>query len=83
MAQSSWRNPETGTRRAMQLIGFDTESGVMGFPGLSKLIETLKQPDTLAFDRRSYGPLGICVIRAKWLPRTPRESWDSGRSNHG
>ncbi len=58
MAQSSWRNPETGTRRAMQLIGFDTESGVMGFPGLAPLIETLKQPDTFAFDRRSRPEFG-------------------------
>jgi putative ABC transport system permease protein len=58
MAQSSWRNPESGTRRSMQMIGFDTESGVMGFPGLAALIETLKQPDTLAFDRRSRPEFG-------------------------
>jgi putative ABC transport system permease protein len=58
MAQSSWRNPETGTRRSMQMIGFDTESGVMGFPGLASLIETLKAPDTIAFDRRSRPEFG-------------------------
>ena len=58
MAQSSWRNPETGTRRAMQMIGFDTESGVMGFPGLASLIQTLKEPDTLAFDQRSRPEFG-------------------------
>ena len=58
MAQATWRNPETGTRRAMQIIGFDTEAGVMGFPGLAPLIETLKQPETLAFDIRSRPEFG-------------------------
>jgi putative ABC transport system permease protein len=58
MAQASWRNPESGTRRAVQMIGFDTEAGVMGFPGLAPLIEALKRPDTLAFDRRSRPEFG-------------------------
>ena len=58
LAQTSWRNPETGTRRAMQMIGFDTETGVMGFPGLAALVETLKRPDTMAFDRRSRPEFG-------------------------
>jgi putative ABC transport system permease protein len=58
--QSVWRNPATGTRRVVQLIGFDTESGAMDLPGLRPLIDQLKQPDTLAFDRRSrpeFGPI--------------------------
>jgi len=60
LAQATWRNPESGARRAVQLVGFDTESGVMDFPGLAPLIETLKRPDTMAFDRRSrpeFGPV--------------------------
>ncbi|MBL6454926.1 FtsX-like permease family protein [Belnapia sp. T6] len=58
LAQATWRNPENGSRRAVQLVGFDTESGVMEFPGLAPLIETLKRPDTLAFDRRSRPEFG-------------------------
>ncbi len=58
MAQSAWRNPENGSRRAMQLIGFDMEAGVMGFPGLAPLLEALKRPDTLAFDSRSRPEFG-------------------------
>ena len=58
MAQTAWRNPETGTRRSVQIIGYDTESGVMGFTGLEPLVETLKQPDTIAFDRRSRPEFG-------------------------
>jgi putative ABC transport system permease protein len=58
LAQATWRNPESGTRRAVQLVGFDTESGVMDFPGLAPLVETLKRPDTIAFDRRSRPEFG-------------------------
>jgi putative ABC transport system permease protein len=58
LAQASWRNPETGMRRAVQLIGFDTEAGVMDFPGLAPLADALKRPDTVAFDRRSRPEFG-------------------------
>jgi putative ABC transport system permease protein len=58
LAQATWRNPETGTRRPIQLIGFDTESGVMDFPGLAPLADALKRPDTLAFDGRSRPEFG-------------------------
>ena len=58
LAQASWRNPETGFRRAVQLIGFDTEAGVMDFPGLAPLVDALKRPDTVAFDRRSRPEFG-------------------------
>lgn len=61
LAQASWRNPETGRRRAVQLIGLDAEAGAVGFTGLAPLVEALKQPDTVAFDLRSrpeFGPVG-------------------------
>ncbi|MFC7475532.1 ABC transporter permease DevC [Dankookia sp. GCM10030260] len=58
LAQATWRNPENGTRRAVQLVGFDVEAGVMDFPGLAPLIETLKRPDTMAFDLRSRPEFG-------------------------
>ncbi len=60
LAQTSWRNPVTGARRAIQLVGFDTEAGAVSFPGLSTLIQDLKRPDTVAFDSRSrpeFGPV--------------------------
>jgi len=60
LAQASWRHPETGIRRVIQLVGFDTESGAMAFPGLAKLIEDLKRADTIAFDslsRPEFGPI--------------------------
>lgn len=58
LAQSTWRNPENGTRRAIQLVGFDVEARVMDFPGLAPLIEALKRPDAMAFDRRSRPEFG-------------------------
>nr|WP_314072551.1 ABC transporter permease DevC [uncultured Roseococcus sp.] len=61
LAQSTWRNPETGRRRAVQLIGLDAGAGAVDFPGLAGIVEALKRPDTLAFDTRSrpeFGPIG-------------------------
>ena len=58
LAQASWRNPENGSKRAVQLIGFDTEAGVMDFPGLAPLVDTLKRADTVAFDARSRPEFG-------------------------
>jgi putative ABC transport system permease protein len=58
LAQASWRNPENGTRRAIQLIGVDTAAGVLDFPGLAPLVDALKRADTVAFDARSRPEFG-------------------------
>ena len=58
LAFAAWRNPESGIRRAIQLIGFDTEAGALAFPGLEDVIEALKRPDTMAFDRKSRPEFG-------------------------
>ena len=58
LAQATWRNPENGSRRPIQIIGFDLEAGVMDFPGLAPLIERLKRPDSMAFDLRSRPEFG-------------------------
>jgi len=58
LAQATWRNPENGSRRAIQLIGVDTDAGVLDFPGLSSMLEALKRPDTVAFDGRSRPEFG-------------------------
>ena len=49
-----------GSKRALQLVGFDTEAGAVAFPGLAALVDALKRPDTMAFDDRSrpeFGPI--------------------------
>jgi putative ABC transport system permease protein len=66
LGQASWRNPETGARRSVQLVGFDMLSGVMDFPGLAALTDALKRPDTVAFDARSRPEFGN-------IPRLLRE----------
>ncbi len=58
LSQAAWRNPENGSRRLIQLVGFDMEAGAMDFPGLAPLIDALKRPDTIAFDRRSRPEFG-------------------------
>jgi putative ABC transport system permease protein len=60
LAQATWRNPVDGSRRTIQLIGVDTEAGVLDFPGLAPVVEQLKRADTVAFDTRSrpeFGPV--------------------------
>jgi putative ABC transport system permease protein len=61
LAQATFRNPENGGRRAVQLIGLDAEGGAVDFVGLgAEVIEALKRPDTAAFDARSrpeFGPV--------------------------
>ncbi|GGG21085.1 ABC transporter [Caldovatus sediminis] len=71
MAQVSWRNPETGARRMIQLVGFDMEAGAMRFPGLEAVAEALKRPDTVAFDIRSrpeFGDVAGLLARAGGAP---------------
>lgn len=72
MAQSTWRNPESGERRTIQLVGFDVEAGAMRFEGLERVAEALKRPDTVAFDRRSrpeFGPVeAMLAARGGPLP---------------
>jgi putative ABC transport system permease protein len=58
LAQATWRNPENGSRRAIQLIGVDVDAGVLEFPGLAPLVDALKRPDTIAFDTRSRPEFG-------------------------
>ena len=58
LAQSTWRNPEDGSRRTIQLIGFDVEAGAMAFTGLAEVAAALKQPDSAAFDLRSRPEFG-------------------------
>ncbi len=65
LAQATWRNPETGARRPIQLVGFDVEAGVMDFPGLAPLVEALKRPDTVAFDQRSRPEFGDVAARLR------------------
>ena len=58
LAQSTWRNPENGTRRAIQLVGFDVTAGAIDFPGLAPIAHELTRPETIAFDTRSRPEFG-------------------------
>jgi putative ABC transport system permease protein len=58
MAQSSWRNPEDGSRRAIQMIGFDIGVGAMQFEGLDAIAPALRRVDAVGFDIRSRPEFG-------------------------
>ncbi len=69
LAQASWRNPVTGRKRAIQLVGLDAEEGAVDFPGLAALVPALKRPDAVAFDRRSRPEFGdVAAILAREGP---------------
>lgn len=66
LAQVTLRNPETGSRRAVQLIGLDADAGAVDFPGLADVAAALRRPDTFAFDRLSrpeFGPVATMFAR--------------------
>lgn len=58
MAQSSWRNPEDGSRRAIQMIGFDIGAGAMQFEGIDAIAPALRRIDAVGFDTRSRPEFG-------------------------
>jgi putative ABC transport system permease protein len=58
LAQEPWRNPETGTHRIIQLVGFDVRAGAIAIPGLAPLAAALTRRDTVAFDARSRPEFG-------------------------
>ena len=67
LAQTKFRNPDTGRQRTIQLIGFDPEAGAVSFQGLNSLTDALKRIDTIAFDRRSrpeFGPIAARLERS-------------------
>ncbi len=58
LAQSTWRNPDDGSRRAIQMIGFDVEAGAMHFEGLDAIAPALRRVDAVGFDVRSRPEFG-------------------------
>lgn len=58
LTQATWRNPEDGSRRAIQMIGFDVEAGAMHFEGLDRIGAALRRIDTVGFDTQSRPEFG-------------------------
>ncbi len=58
LAQSTWRNPEDGSRRAIQMIGFDVGAGAMDVEGLDAIASALRRVDAVGFDTRSRPEFG-------------------------
>ena len=59
LAQATFRNPVTGGRRAVQVIGLDAGGQALDFIGLAPLASLLSRPETFAWDMRSkpdFGP---------------------------
>lgn len=71
LMQATWRHPLDGSRRMIQVIGFDLDAAAMNFEGLEPLLPSLRQPDTAAFDIRSRPEFG--PVAALFAERGPFE----------
>jgi putative ABC transport system permease protein len=58
LATLFWRNPTTGTHRAIQILGFNPRSTAIGIAGLPPLADALQREDTVAFDALSRPEFG-------------------------
>ncbi len=58
LTQATWRNPQDGSRRMIQMIGFDVEAGAMHFEGLDAITPALRRVDAVGFDTRSRPEFG-------------------------
>lgn len=55
-----WKNPVTGSTRAVFIIGFDPADTALNLPEVNRQRETIRAPDVLLFDedsRPEYGPI--------------------------
>lgn len=58
LTQATWRNPQDGSRRMIQMIGFDIGAGAMHFEGLDAIAPALRGIDAVGFDTRSRPEFG-------------------------
>ena len=60
LAPGSWRNPQDGTVRTIQVVGVDPDEGVFDIRGHGVVAERLRRVGTMVFDRLSrpeFGPV--------------------------
>ena len=57
----SWKNPQTGGKRSLMTIGIDIEHNVLDLPAVKRNLPSLREDDTVLFDRTSrpeFGDIG-------------------------
>ncbi|CAD0226687.1 ABC transporter permease DevC [Planktothrix agardhii] len=52
---SDWKNPKTGKKTAILVIGFDPRQSAFNLPEVQQNLEVIKLPDQVLFDRSSRG----------------------------
>lgn len=62
LTQATWRNPQDGSRRMIQMIGFDIGAGAMHFEGLDAIAPALRGIDAVGFDTRSRPEFGDVAL---------------------
>lgn len=67
---ASWKNPQTGKLRNIQVIGFNPKEQVFNLPGVQQNIDKIKTPDVVLFDRGSreeFGPVAADFAQGKLI----------------
>jgi putative ABC transport system permease protein len=63
-----WRNPETGEKRILLVLGLDPSKPVLNLPEVNQQLARLKLGNTVLFDRASrpeFGPIAAELARGK------------------
>lgn len=50
---ATWKNPESGRRRAIFMLGIDPRNPILSLPGLDENLDQLNRTDVVFFDERS------------------------------
>lgn len=58
LSYGSWKNPETGGKRSLMVIGIDPEDDVLDVPEVQQNLSQLRRADVVLFDRASRGEFG-------------------------
>lgn len=65
---ATWKNPESGRRRAIFVLGIDPRNPILSLPGLDENLGELDRPDIVFFDERSrleFGAVGDWLRQGK------------------
>ena len=58
LSYGSWRNPETGGKRSLMVIGIDPEDNVLDVPEVQQNLSQLRRADVVLYDRASREEFG-------------------------
>ena len=65
IASKEWRNPQTGEKQSMQVIGQDPNIEALNLPEVNRQLAVTRLPDTVLFDRAARGEYDAVVAQVE------------------